>query len=279
MKTLNLKNIEIVTKNLSGKRLETFLVSLNLIQASLEAGGWVPGASRSSDKGFSQGCGKSIEVPPRPKFDDPANPMYEPRYEVEWCLRSAYATPSDEQIQMVLNDLSEKELKKVSKEMIVAWCALCQEKREAVKWLDASRPLPVVTAIGLSPKVTKTLKDMNLDLDLPSIKLAKIDFRMVPKLHMDPKGDKFGQEMIGRDGEVIMEREYFVSWSEGILHGQSRFTASMGQCEACGKGIPSGRFVPIEAFDKKRNNLVSMWLGCDCAKNIFGVKDIGLKKN
>jgi hypothetical protein len=136
--------------------------------------------------------------------------------------------------------------------------------------LDASRPVPVITAIGLSPRVTATLKECNLDVDLPSIKLAKIDFRWV-------RAYEDGKPAFRKDGKPRMEKCYFVEWSQGIKHGCSRF-ADGGHCEACGKRIPSQRYVPIEATCKKQG-LISMWIGCDCAKNIFGIKDAGIDKN
>lgn len=284
MKSLNEKNLQLVISSIKGKRLEYFLESTGLINASLAASGWVKWASRKADKGFSQGLGVSIEVPPRPRWDEPANPMYEPRHAVNWCLGSGYTTPTSEEIEMVINDLSPKELKKVSPELIRAWCELAKEKREAVEWLNSLRPLPVLTPVGLSPKVTKTLKEMNLDIDLPSIKMAEIAYNYAPRKHCDRKLPTFGEVMIGKakkNGAEYCHTQLvpYVKWSEGIVHGRSRFSARNEQCEACGKKIPSGRFVPVEAVDKAHNNrLVSLWVGCDCANNIFGIKDVGVER-
>ncbi len=171
-------------------------------------------------------------------------------------------------------------MKKISPEFLIAWCSLCIEKKTARFFLDSVRPLPVVTAIGLSPKVTKTLKDMNLDIDLPTIKPAKIAYRVIAKLNMNFRSKEYGQIMMGTSDNdskySLVDYDPYVKWSEGIVHGQSRFTHRTGHCEACGKNIPSWRFVPVEAFDKTSKKLVSFLLGCDCAKNIFGIKDIGV---
>jgi hypothetical protein len=81
---------------------------------------------------------------------------------------------------------------------------------------------------------------------------------------------------LNKDGTRKQENYNVVVWSDGIIHGKSRFAGN--GCHACGKHIPSGRFVPVEAHDKKSNKTISLWLGCDCAKNIFGIKDIGVEK-
>lgn len=278
MKSLNTKNIAIVSKFLKGNRLKKFLESVNCYQASLAAGGWLPKMSISADKGFGQGCGVNIECDSSGHMSK--SEVVRARYEIDWCLRSGYTSPTYYEMKLVADDLSAEERKKVSPEFLIAWCSLCVEKKAARHFLDSLRPLPVITAIGLSPKVTKTLKDMNLDIDLPSIKLAKIDYRYVPKRHNDPKSKNFGKIMISttdNDSEYcVLDTIPFINWTKGIVHGQSRFTHTTGHCEACGKNIPSWRFVAIEAKDKKSNRLVSFLLGCDCAKNIFGIKDVGV---
>jgi hypothetical protein len=172
-----------------------------------------------------------------------------------------------------LSFLLPEEIKKLPLEFAKAWMELCNEKTLAIHELDRSRPLPVVTEIGLSLKVTKTMTEMNLDIDLSSVRMADLDFIWVDKRNLDTS-----EIMYDRQGNAIKEKEYFVKWTPGIVHGQSRFYAGLSECEACGKNIPSGRFVPVEAHDKKHNRLVSFWLGCDCAKNIFGIKDSGVKR-
>jgi hypothetical protein len=283
MKSLSQKNIDIVTKSLSGNRLKFFLESLNCVQESLKAGGWLPGMSRKADKGFSQGLGPGIVVPKR-SWDVKETDLDKARYEVNWCLRSGYSEPTYYQLMLVASDLTKEERKKLSPELMIAWCLLCIEKRHAKEYLDGLRPLPVKTPVGLSPKATKTLKEMNLDIDMPSIKVAKINYYFVPAYwsRHSTSDEKLHGKMMVKEGEnkakySVLDRRYFIDWTKGIVHGQSRFTHHTGHCEVCGKNIPSWTFVPLEALDKKSGKLVSILSGCDCAKNIFGVKDIGIE--
>lgn len=284
MKGLNRKNIEIVMSAMKGKRLEHFLESLSLLEASLSAGGWVAGASRKIDKGFT-GCGYQIEVPERPSWENKnkkLEALYEARNEVNYCLRRGYYEPSLEQIEMAIADMSEKEKKKTPPELIRAWCALFSEKRRAKEYLDSMRKLPKITAIGLSPRVTTTLKEMNLDLDINSIKYPEIAYRVTPIYTEDDKilvkGGKKNDYYEDKPQYCPIAYDPYVKWSKGIVHNTSRF-AMGGRCHACGKPIPSRRFVPMEAKDKKSGKLVSMWLGCDCAKSIFGIVDEGMSQD
>lgn len=251
-----------IISHLSGKRLEFFKESLAAINDSLLAGGWVGRSSQKVDKGFHQGCWT------RPILDRSSK-----HYDVAYCLWRGYGGVTAYEVEMALSELSDKELKKCPHSLVRAWCELVELKNDAVIFLNMARRLPVVTGIGLSPRVTATLKEINLDLDLSSIKIAKMDFRMVPRLNANPKSPDYMKPLVNRDGSVIMMREYFVVWSSGIIHNMSRFTRG---CQACGKNIPSRRYVPIEAQDKKSGSLISMWVGCDCAKNIFGIKDDGI---
>jgi hypothetical protein len=263
---LSQNHIETVKAEMKGSRLDKFLSSVQNINDSLEAGGWLPKASRSADSGFYQGSGidaRELEREHRDLF-----PLY-------MTLRfggSFHKRKEGKSLEDLLPLLDKKTLKKHSMEFVKAWVALCGEKDRAIAYLNSLRPLPVKTEIGLSPKVTTTLKEMNLDIDLPSIKMAKINYFFVPKRNL-----KTGEQLYGQNGECLLDHEYYVEWSEGIVHNQSRFNR-FGYCQACGKNIPSGRFVPIEAKDKKSNNLVSFWVGCDCAKNIFGIKDEGIRQ-
>jgi hypothetical protein len=276
---LNPNLIAKVLPAFKGKKLEKLQESIDVINASLAQGAWIKGGSRKASTGFYQGIAKvrvrdedaGIEVCStdwycsngvahvvqfggkisfmESSFTDSRNHDYN------------HLTDAD-RVRRGIKVLTERCGVKLSEEIILAWIALCDEVYDAIKQLDVARPLPVITAIGLSPKVTATLTGMNLDLDLPSIKPAKI---------VEEK------RKIMKDGKEIEIRVYVVKWSEGIVHGRSRFARS-GGCEACGKNIPSGRYVPIEAQDKKSGKLVSMWIGCDCSRNIFGIKDQGIEQ-
>lgn len=248
---------------MKGKKLEKLLASVAAINDSLEAGGWLKGLARSANSGFYQGSGIRV---------DEAGESYKNKALSELKFSLHYGHPVKD-VEAALKEVKVEELKKQSLEFVRAWMMLCNQKDLAIKELDSSRPLPVITKVGLSPKVTKTLTEMNLDIDLSSIEMAEVDFELVDKL------DKDGNVVYDKKtGKVLKEKYYFVKWSEGVRLGQSRFYAGFSECEACGKNIPSKRFVPIEAVDKKSKSKVGLWLGCDCAKNIFGVKDLGINR-
>lgn len=40
----------------------------------------------------------------------------------------------------------------------------------------------------------------------------------------------------------------------------------------------SYRFTPIEVYDKASRKWLGLWLGLDCGRNIFGVKDKGVDR-
>jgi len=263
---LSQKNIEIIKSEMKGKKLEKFIASVQNINDSLEAGGWLPKASRSADSGFYQGSGidsRKVEKEHREFF-----PLF---MTLQYGNLFQQRKPEHD-LESLIKLLDKKTLRKYSLEFVRAWVELCNQKTIAIEHLNSLRPLPVKTEIGLSPKVTTTLKEMNLDIDLPSIKMAELDYFFIPKRSL-----KTREQLYGSNGECLLDKEYYVKWSKGIQHGMSRFNR-FGYCQACGKNIPSGRFVPIEAHDKKSNNLVSFWVGCDCAKNIFGIKDDGIKQ-
>lgn len=288
-KKLNEKLVETVAKALKGARLTKFLDSIKVINDSLEQGGWVSRGSVKANSGFSDIC--KIDINAAQEL-----PLADIRHftatDVCFLLRHGseirkgvpayfsgtnYPETALEILQSGVTYLRETgNLKKISDDVILAWFYLVREKNIAVHLLDSLRPLPVVTSIGLSPKVTATLTECNLDLDLSSLKLAEIAFRFVQAKKWSDEKKKW-LPVFDKNGACVLEKEYYPKWTVGTVHDQSRFAGGR-HCHACGKRIPSGRFVPIEAFDNYSKNIISMWLGCDCAKNIFGIKDVGIGK-
>jgi hypothetical protein len=284
-KELSPEKVALVAGAMKGSRLAKFMKSVELINGSLAAGAWLKGASRSAGAGFYQGL---ANVYLERGVEDMVAPTSSPEWYslkgVESCLRfgspvrfmeawdkeSAFHKMSrEERIALGLKIIREhgKGLKGISDEAVAAWISLVEEKAAARERLDTARPLPVITKIGLSPRVTKTLKEMGMDLDLPTLKMPEIIEVWNERKVLNEKTGEY---------ELKMVREYEMIWEDGILHGMSRF--SIPHCEACGKHIPSRMFVPLQAKDKVSGRWVSLYLGTDCAKNIFGVKDIGVKK-
>lgn len=160
---------------------------------------------------------------------------------------------------------------KLSDDVIRAWIELCVEKTKANQILQNARPKPVITKVGLSPKVTKTLKEMDLDLDLSTIQ-HPIVYRMVPLT------DEKGKLIRDANKKKIMVLRPFVQFPDGTVFNMTRFSLKPHNCEACGKFVPSGMFTPLVAKDKKSGKLVGMWVGTDCGRNIFGIKDLGFNR-
>jgi hypothetical protein len=258
MKSLTPELVTTVQNELTGKRLEKFNESVRIINESLSLNGWTPRGSVKSNSGFYQGCG--IKMPYHYGQGDAA-------FALHMCL--AYGSPCGVDVLDQIHRLfSTPVVKKHTVAFVKAWVALCMEKYEAMELLNSYRPLPVITAIGLSPKVTATLKEMALDINLPSIKMAEIKYHKVPAL------DRKGHPRFNQFGERMMDSIPYVAWTPGTVFGKSRFDCG---CQACGKRIPSGMYVPIEADDLKSGDHCGFWIGCDCARNIFGVKDQGIE--
>lgn len=278
MKRLNPALVTKVRSALSGSRLAKFDASIAILNESLLLGGWTPRGSVKAKSGFYQGLVPHLNF----NKDYSQQGAKGKAQDLAWGLAHTLnfgggvnGKVDASIVQIVRNGSRDRhgELAKIkpSDDVILAWVELCAEKNEAFELLTRARPLPTITRIGLSPKVTKTLIEMNLDIELSSIRMAQI----VTKYRLSL--DDSGKPILDKKGKQILVPYQIVVWSKGIVHGASRFAIG-GCCEACGKPIPSRMFVPIEALDKASGKLVSMWLGCDCAKNIFGVKDIGVRK-
>lgn len=270
MKTLSANLIEAIKSEMKGKRLEKFLGSVRILNESAENGAWIQGGSRRANSGFYQGSGISVS---RDRYY--ADGVF--AYAQALCFGGSYEERSNGKKGMSLpsfiESLTKEELKKFSRDYALAWLQLAKEAYELINELDVARPKPVITKIGLSPKVTKTLQECNLDLDLSTIAYPEMETFTMEVL-VTVKNKKTG-EFENKWVEQEFQRPI---WPKGTVHHSSRFAVGSMHCEACGKKIPSGRFVPFYAFDKKSHKNVSMWVGCDCAKNIFGIKDIGVDR-
>jgi hypothetical protein len=254
-----------------GKRRDGILASIAVLNASLAQGGWTPRGAQSAQKGFTNGL---LQVGRLPHENSYGGEYYEASHALSFVLRFGSAnyglTVESTRVYLALYEVRAlMREKKISTELVLAWVALVLAVTDARAELDEGRPVPVVTAIGLSRKVTMTLQECALDIALPTIKPAKISF------YLEPWYDDQGVRKLDRKGQPAFERIYYVDWSEGVQHGRSRFKQG---CQACGKRIPSGRYVPIEATCRTQG-LISLWLGCDCARNIFGVKDVGISRD
>lgn len=279
MNSLNQKLVKTVADFLAPGKRTKFLNSVNLLNECLKVGEWVPHASRKVESGFYQGLSKC-------NFKRDYNSKNEKgqalALNLSFTIQYGHLFQGDLDLAIAViyqyfdnhPDYTapgkEKPSFKVPEEVLRAWVTLCSEKHDSVLFLNHTRPKAVKTTIGLSSKVTKTLKETGLDIDLSTVKEA-IRYRLVQA------ENKQGKPLYKANGEPLMVYEAYVEFSEGCKFGQTRFL-NPGCCEACGKPIPSRMFVPIEAKDKLSGHQIGMWIGTDCAKNIFGVKDIGIEK-
>lgn len=249
------QSIATLATYLKGKRLEKFTVSVAIIRTAEARGSY---QARESVKALAGLSGlvswKKAEECLRGEFSAEHG-----WFRAKHCISSgaAYETWVEQPFSV----------EGIPQDVVEAWVCVCCWARKTHKTLIDARPLPVITAIGLSPKVTKTLTEMALDLILPTIVPAKIEAYEEQARHA-----KTGALLFKQDGSPTMRTAYRVKWSDGIKLGKSRFCSG---CQACGKWIPSGRYVPIEA-DCRRNDRVGLWVGRDCAHNIFGIKDQGI---
>lgn len=272
MKTLSSNLVEKIKSEMKGKKLEKFLESVRILNESAANGAWIQGGKRRADSGFYQGSG--IQRP----FASLEKSNWDKYYKISdyrSCIEygNARGEVSLKGMKAALKEVDPDSMKKFSKEYLEAWVELCIEKKVLVDQLEVARPKPVLTSINLSPKVTATLKECNLDLDLSTITYPELEtFTM--EVFVKVKNQKTG-EFEGKWVEQEFQRPI---WPKGTLHNQSRFSMNTNGCHACGKNIPSGRFVPFYAFDNKKKTNVSMWVGCDCGKNIFGIKDVGVAR-
>ena len=247
--------IKTVTAFLSGKRQEKFLTAIKVLQTAEDRGCFEGREAQKAGSGFYAGLVAHRQYVSGEFGEDGAT-----QYQAQRCV--TFGAPYSGAVEFGVQG--------VPQNVVDAWIYLCGVAHSLTEQLKAARPKPVVTAIGLSPKVTKTLTEMNLDIDLPSITPAEIEAYKV-----QARDRVTGDLMFAADGTTpIMQTFYRVKWTEGTQFGKSRFYAG---CQACGKPIPSRRYVPIEANCRK-NGRIGLWIGCDCAKNIFGVKDIGIEK-
>jgi len=247
--------VAVVEGFLKGKRLEKFQESVRAVREGLAADGWVGNGAQKSTKGFGQGLVTKVHG-----GHHLSREYFEPYMALQFGSRCE-VNASDE----VLTSL----VPKVPAEVARAWVKVCRDAVKVSAYLHALRPLPKVTEIGLSPRVTKTLTETSLAIDLPSIKPAKVKTRWVRDFD-----EKTGKPKTDRWGEPVFVPVPYIEWTPGTLFGKSRHVCG---CEACGKHIPSGRYVAIEA-DCSKNGHVGLWVGADCAKSIFGVKDKGIEK-
>lgn len=262
MKCTDDEAVDLLKSFFTGKRLSSFSESISVIRESIEQGTWInPRGAQRARKGFSKGLVSSKKN---------LSEIYDSKlFSCYMAIKYGRLLYQDELDRVTDDDLA-RLAPKVPHTVVRAWLRLMVSLREIYEDLDSSRPAPIYTEIGLSRKVTETLKDANLDLDLTTRRLCPLDWRWV-----DAR-DKKGNIIIRNDGSVAQVKFYFPKWPKGIVFGTSRFFNR--DCEACGKMIPSGLVVPVIVSDKFGNEH-GFWFGRDCARSILGLRDVGIARS
>jgi hypothetical protein len=266
MKSLNQELVNKIISVLKGAKLKKFKGSVDVLNESLEQGSWIKRGSVKAQSGFYQGI---LKIPHRIEYKgyQIGTDLWKEMNIFFRCLNYGllnHEIDVDHCFEIFKTvEYDGKPLKvKYPEEVLRAWVSLCIEKEKAFEFLNTARPKPILSEIKLSKRVTTTLKEMNLDIELSSLRYP--DLKRHERFVEDEKGKK------------KKEVWYEIIWPEGIKHNKSRFSGGSCNCQACGKYIPSGLFVPLYARDNKSGDLVSFLLGRDCASNIFSVKDVGI---
>lgn len=243
---------------LKGSKLVKFDESVRVWEASLAQGSWIKRGHASADSAFYGGL---LTRAQRVKLGG-----WLAGGQQERCISYGYGFDGD-----FVNVTGVENVKGLSLEVLRAWGFLCVLKSSEFEALKLARPRPVITPIGASPRVTATLKECNLNVDLATIKPAEIEAFKVQLRN------KKHELVFDRDGSPVLVTAYRVKWSAGIALRVSRFQGGQ-HCELCGKFIPSCTFVAMEMTDKHTSGdrLIGMWVGRDCASTLLGVEDVGI---
>lgn len=275
-------NSEAVLKWYSGKALAKATAAMTLLLESIQAGQWIPKASRSvraalgkhniANK-FAKGHRGWLEQ----GFIDPSKAMSEWEDAAPQMGRQIYRamhygilsgvsilSTAPLRVKLGVGGLELPQSIHFALDRIDQYIQDFGPVGDAMDKLDATRPKPVFTSIGVSPTVTKTLEDAGLDLDLSTIRICPIRWEKV--------------EYLDKDGHTCYKWVGGLEFPEGTRHHRSRFAgpnAIFDHCEACGHTIRNPfNWVPF-VINGKNGTPYSLWTGRDCAETLFGVKMVG----
>lgn len=274
----------------TGKARENASHALDLLAVSEAQGSWVPKASRmvpaalgKANKAINLGREFEGELE---KIGNYETPSHQRGFEVSMILRfGQYArarggepvdfdtiaanAPSPACANAV------KEAKRFQREFD-AIARLCRR-------LDATRPKPVFTNLGISPTVTKTLAGLGFHgADQAKVEVCPIRWETVERTRGHNKLCKEGACVQGcSNGKKYWVQVGHLEWPEGTQHDCSRFAdintgrGRFEQCHACGHGIRNPwNWVPL-VITSGVGAKYSWWVGTDCARTLFGIKVTG----
>jgi hypothetical protein len=234
----------------AGRASQNAAHALDMIAKSAAAGYWLPKVSRPAHAALNK---QAAAIKIGRQYRDWKSPEYKIVGEMMYGSYGA--------VDRTIADIKEHgaaadaEVVRQAREWVAAMAPLAA----LIKALDARRPAPVVVLGTLSRTVLDNL-GRSLQVELDSV--ASPERRLVWVKVPDPRNP----------GQTIEVAEIEILWPEGTRHSTSRFahgTAHNDQCHACGHAIRNGfNWVPLVATTPR--GPVSLWVGRDCAKKLFG---------
>lgn len=264
-----------------GKSLENASAALDLVEASLKEGSWIPGASRKVEGALNKaniavklargweaenwaqaghhstllgdlgergtGLGTGWQVAHNMKFGA--------FRAIQSIDISALRTEAD-QYGAASGRTYER-----SRAQLAALTRAAEYQQDmstvaaAVERLNMTRPAPKFLRPGtVSPTVQRTLDAMGA----VSIEVAPMEYRTI--------------ERLDKDGKKIFVTVCVLLWPQGTEHHTSLKGYLGSNCEACGHAIRNGfNWVPM-LITTKTGGKKSLWVGRDCAKRLFEVE-------
>jgi len=243
-----------------------------LVQSATD-GCWQPGASRKVHAALTKVSTATVKLGKlaegfydaarKEEYDTPEYKLADSWFAIEMAFRYGNNVGA---CQKAVEILAATKLTAEQKALVAqarAFAADLAPIWAAVSRLDATRPKPVFTALGLSPTVTKTLTEQ-LKLNVATLRMPEYVVEYVE----EEVTDKHGRTSTQIKPIIV------IKWPEGTRHGRSphAFRGPNGNlCHACGHAIKNAfNWVPF-LMDDAAGVPHSMWVGRDCARNVFNV--------
>jgi hypothetical protein len=252
----------------SGKALQRATEAFALLERSVAMGEWLPKASQHCRAAFRQ-ANEPRKILNRNRWiEQLRNPGDTDYRNAGRSIQRAIAYGqwqwlSDVDFRRLVLDPGDATLSADEQRVVAEIARLWGDFRPilaAMSVLDRTRPRPVFTALGVSRRISGTLRD----LGAVKVEVCQIEYQRIATT--DAKGAK-SWRWVAR-----------LLWPEGTVHGSSRYGVSQAgnrQCEACGHAIQNpGNWVPLVVW-RKAALPQSLWVGRECAKSLFGIKMVG----
>lgn len=232
--------------------------ALALLEESLAIGEWLPRASRQvratlSKSNVAKKAAKKVQLD-----RSWSDPLCGPLHQVEDVLRFGNFDRAQkiDFAALLAADLTEAEAEMVRTAQ--AFAADFAPVAAAMALLDATRPAPVFTAVGVSPTLTRTLEFIGL------LGTTAETARMCPvkRERIETRDEK---------GNLVYEYVLRLDPPENTAWHRSRFSRYDSCCEACGHKIKRANNWLLVLVDDAKGTPHALWVGRDCAKSLFGI--------